>query len=269
MISTSGIPLDLVERLGHASNIIVFTGAGVSAESGVPTFRGQDGLWQKYNAEDLATWQAFERDPRLVWSWYDYRRQIISDVDPNPGHTAIAGMAAVFDKVTVVTQNVDGLHLRAGSEDVVELHGNIWRARCTRELTVCDFCECPLEENPPLCRECGSILRPDVVWFGEPLPMDAYERSHEAACTCDAMLVVGTSAEVRPAATLPLVAKHNGAFVVEVNTHYTPISALIDTTLIGVAGEILPELLDHISEYKGHPEEVPGTTGEVKERSGV
>ncbi len=269
MISTNGIPQDLVERLGHASNIVVFTGAGVSAESGVPTFRGQDGLWQKYNAEDLATWQAFERDPRLVWSWYDYRRQIISGVDPNPGHMAIAEMASVFDKVTVVTQNVDGLHHRAGSKDIVELHGNIWRVRCTHELTVSEFRECPLDVNPPLCKECGSMLRPDVVWYGEPLPMDAYERSHEAACICDAMLVVGTSAQVRPAATLPLVAKHNGAFVVEINTHYTPISALIDTTLIGAAGDILPELLASVSECMGPKGDAAGAAGGVKERSGV
>ena len=243
MEPASGIAHGLIERLGRSSRLVVLTGSGVSSESGIPTFRGDEGLWRQHRPEDLATWEAFERDPELVWSWYDYRRRIIADAEPNKGHTAIARLEGEFDDFTLVTQNVDGLHERAGSGGPVELHGNIWRARCTKEHTTVDLPENPLVPIPPKCAQCGALLRPDVVWFGEPLPMEAYEASHQAASTCDAMLVVGTSAVVRPAASLPLVAKHNGAFVVEVNANYTPISALIDATLIGRAGEVLPKLV--------------------------
>lgn len=241
-----GISERLVARLGSARSMVVLTGAGVSRESGVPTFRGEEGLWEKHRAEELATWKAFEQDPALVWRWYDYRRRLIADVEPNPAHGAIAELEGAFERFVLVTQNTDGLHLRAGSTDPVELHGNIWRARCVREHTVVDLLETPLPTIPPRCDVCDSLLRPDVVWFGEPLPVDAYEASHEAASTCEAMLVVGTSAMVRPAASLPLVAKHNGAFVVEVNVGFTPISTLIDSTLMGKAGEILPRLVERV-----------------------
>ncbi len=251
MEPAAGITERLVERLSCAARMTILTGAGVSHESGVPTFRGEDGLWGKYRAEELATWRAFEADPELVWRWYDYRRQLIADVNPNPAHLAIARLESACDSVVLVTQNVDGLHARAGSTAPVELHGNIWRARCTREQTTLHLPDNPLSEIPPLCPKCGSLLRPDVVWFGEPLPNDAYERADEAACSCDAMLVVGTSAMVRPAASLPLVAKHNGALVVEVNVGLTPISALIDATLVGKAGDVLPELVDRILEHTG------------------
>jgi NAD-dependent deacetylase len=228
----------------------------VSQESGVPTFRGEEGLWRQYRAEELATWQAFETDPALVWSWYDYRRQIVADSEPNPAHLAIVDLEHTYPSFTLITQNTDGLHQRAGSGGIVELHGNIWRARCTRERcpsyqALCDLPETPLREIPPVCGKCGALLRPDVVWYGEPLPMEAYERSHEIASRCDAMLVVGTSAVVHPAASLPLVAKHNGAFVVEVNTAYTPISALVDATLIGRAGDILPQVSSRVQELIG------------------
>jgi NAD-dependent deacetylase len=247
---SSGITDDLIERLSRADHVVVFTGAGVSQESGVPIFRGRDGLWRNHSAEDLATADAFDHDPELVWSWYDYRRQIIADAEPNAAHRAIAELEGVFPRVDLVTQNVDGLHARAGSSDPIELHGNIWRARCTRELTVGEFRETPLSENPPRCRACGALLRPDVVWFGEPLPVKAFEASRRAAQSCDAMLVVGTSAVVRPAASLPLVAKHNGATVVEVNTGYTPFSVLIDATLLGTAGSVMPELVGRIAERR-------------------
>lgn len=243
MEAAGGISERLVERLGSARSLVVLTGAGVSRESGVPTFRGEDGLWEKHRAEDLATWDAFERDPVLVWRWYDYRRRLIADVEPNQAHRAIAELEPAFDRFVLVTQNVDDLHRRAGNSAPVELHGNIWRARCVKEHSVIDLTETPLQEIPPHCSACGSLLRPDVVWFGEPLPVEAYEASYEAASTCEAMLVVGTSAMVRPAASLPLVAKHNGAFVVEVNVGFTPISTLIDASLIGKAAEILPKLV--------------------------
>lgn len=264
MRPSSAITEELVERLGRAESLAILTGSGVSKESGIPTFRGRDGLWQNYRAEDLATWEAFERDPALVWRWYEYRRQMIDDAEPNPAHRAIAVLEAAYDRAVVITQNVDGLHQRAGSKAVVELHGSIWQARCTKEHTVVDLPETPLGTCPPRCRSCGALLRPDVVWFGEPLPVEAYERSHEAACSSDAMLVVGTSAVVRPAASLPLVAKHNGALVVEVNREFTPISALIDTTLIGEAGGILPDLVARVLESKGGLRETRATNSPVK-----
>jgi NAD-dependent deacetylase len=258
MEPTSGVTKRLVERLSMATELAVLTGAGVSQESGVPTFRGEEGLWRQYRAEELATWRAFEGDPHLVWSWYDYRRQLISDAEPNPAHRAIAELERAYQRFSLITQNTDGLHDRAGSTAPIELHGNIWRARCTRDRCtsyqdVFDLPESPLETIPPLCPECGAVLRPDVVWYGEPLPMDAYERSHEIASSCDAMLVVGTSAVVHPAASLPLVAKHNGAFVVEVNTAYTPISALVDATLVGRAGDVLPRIAERVLELAGNP----------------
>jgi NAD-dependent deacetylase len=267
MQPSSGIGQSLIERLSRSSLMVVLTGAGVSSESGVPTFRGEGGLWRQYRAEELATWEAFERDPELVWRWYDYRRQLIADVTPNPAHDAIARLERGLGRFKLVTQNVDGLHARAGSKDPVELHGNIWKARCVKEGTVIDLDECPLTTIPPLCETCGSLLRPDVVWFGEPLPADAYETSYEAASSCDAMLVVGTSAVMRPAASLPLVAKHNGAFVVEVNTGFTPISALIDATLIGKAGDILPEISDRVLDLVGEAGKNPKEAGEVPKRT--
>ena len=250
MDSPSGVTQELVERLGRASRLVVLTGAGVSSESGIPTFRGRDGLWENYGAEDLATWEAFQSDPELVWRWYEYRRQMIADTTPNPAHTAIADLETLCDEFMLVTQNIDGLHSRAGSTNPVELHGNIWRGRCTKEQTLIDLPDTPLPELPPRCERCGALVRPDVVWFGEPLPPDAYDAAYDAASSCDAMLVVGTSALVRPASSLPLVAKHNGGFVVEINTEYTAISVLIDTTLIGRAGEILPSLVEALTDVR-------------------
>jgi len=248
MEPAAGITERLVERLRRARRLVVLTGAGVSSESGVPTFRGKNGLWESYRAEELATGQAFEADPALVWRWYDYRRRLIADVEPNPAHHAIARLESAIEGFSLITQNVDGLHHQAGNSAPVELHGNIWRARCTREGLVKELRENPLREIPPHCPKCGALLRPDVVWYGEPLPSHAYEQADAAARSCDAMLVVGTSAMVRPAASLPLIAKHNGAFVVEVNIALTPISVLIDASLTGRAGEILPELVDRVLE---------------------
>jgi NAD-dependent deacetylase len=257
----------VAERLGRARNVVVLTGSGVSRESGVPTFRGEAGLWREHRPEELATLEAFERNPELVWRWYDYRRQLIADVAPNPAHEAIARLEPVFEAFTLVTQNVDGLHARAGSTRPLELHGNIWRARCMGDQEVFELLENPLSEIPPRCKRCGSLLRPDVVWFGEPLPSEAYDASYEAASSCDAMLVVGTSAVVRPAASLALVAKHNGAFVIEVNINYTPISVLIDVSLIGKAGEVLPELVEKVLQTVGEARENAPAAGDLKERA--
>jgi len=234
-------------RLRRARAIAVLTGAGISAESGVPTFRGEGGLWRQFRAEDLATPEAFARDPRLVWEWYDWRRQKVAACRPNPAHEALARLESRAVEFLLVTQNIDDLHRKAGSRRLVELHGNIWRVRCQREATVSALPDVPLREIPPRCR-CGATLRPDVVWFGEALPAGALAEATRAAETCDLFLAVGTSALVQPAASLPLAAKQHGATVIEVNPDPTPISHLVDASLQGKAGEVLPALLAALAE---------------------
>jgi NAD-dependent deacetylase len=204
--------------LAGARHVAVLTGAGISAESGIPTFRDAlTGLWSRYRAEDLATPEAFARDPALVWSWYRMRREAVLAATPNAGHVALARLATLVPRLTLVTQNVDGLHARAGSTDVVELHGSIVRARCVAHGHLADRWDEP-ESPPPRCATCGAPLRPDVVWFGELLPPDALERARTAAATCDAFLSVGTSNLVEPAASLPWIAAARGAEVIVVNT---------------------------------------------------
>jgi NAD-dependent deacetylase len=237
----------LDERILRAKRVIVLTGAGVSAESGVPTFRGADGLWRRHRAEDLATPGAFARDPRLVWEWYDWRRQLIATRQPNAAHEAIAALETHVPDFLLVTQNVDGLHRRAGSRRMAELHGNLWRVRCLTEGAVTDNLEVPLPSLPPRCA-CGALLRPDVVWFGEALPTDAIRTAWDAAESCDVMLVVGTSALVQPAASLPMVAKAHGAYVAEVNLEATPLTRIADESHCGKAGEILPRLLGPLAQ---------------------
>jgi NAD-dependent deacetylase len=226
----------------EAPSVAVLTGAGVSAESGVPTFRGKGGLWRSYRAEDLATPRAFRNDPTLVWEWYDWRRALIGECRPNAAHHTLAEMEAQLRDFVLITQNVDGLHHRAGSRNVVELHGNIWRLRCTRSCRPpWEEPRVPLPEIPPRCGQCGALARPDVVWFGESLPEDALEAAFAAARRCQVMLVVGTSAVVQPAASLPLLALQHGAHVVEVNPHPTPLSGLVSEVIRRPAAEALPE----------------------------
>ena len=218
-------------------------GAGISQESGVPTFRGKDGLWRKYRAEELATFEAFSSNPNVVWEWYNYRKGLISGVEPNPGHYALYEMEKVFDEFFIITQNVDGLHRRVGSENVIEIHGNIMRSRCIK----CNSCcyDVPIEDEVielPRC-VCGGLLRPDVVWFGEVIPEDLLLRSYELLTRCEILFVVGTSGYVHPAASFPSLAKGHGAYLVEVNVDETMISDIMDETLIGKSGEILPELV--------------------------
>lgn len=220
--------------------VVVLTGAGISAESGVPTFRGAEGLWRTFRPEDLATPEAFARNPTLVWEWYDWRRQRIANCRPNPAHRVLVEMEAALPDFTLVTQNVDGLHQAAGSRRVLELHGNIWRVRCTRCGRVGENRRVPLPEIPPRCT-CGGLLRPDVVWFGEPLPSSVLEEAWDAAVRCRWMLVIGTSALVQPAASLPVVAHRNGARLVEVNVSDTPLTPLADEVLRGPVGEVLPQ----------------------------
>jgi NAD-dependent deacetylase len=229
-------------RLRKARRVVALTGAGISAESGVPTFRGPGGLWGQYRPEDLATPEAFERDPRLVWEWYAFRREMIAPLQPNPAHHALVALEKRSPEFLLATQNVDGLHSAAGSARVVELHGTIWRLRCTSCDQERDDRTVPLAEVPPRC-DCGALLRPGVVWFGEALPEEAVTTAFEAAKAADVVLVVGTSSLVYPAAALPQVARAAGAFVVEVNPEATPLTPLADVSLRGPAAALVPALV--------------------------
>lgn len=227
---------------GQFRRIAVLTGAGISSESGVPTFRGEAGLWREYRPEELATPGAFARNPKLVWEWYNWRRGLVAMCQPNPAHQTLAVMEAKLPAFTLITQNVDGLHNLAGNRQVIELHGNIWRMRCTREATTHIDRRAQLPQLPPHCASCGSILRPDVVWFGEPLPAGTMTAAIEAAANCDVILVIGTSAVVQPAATIPLIAKENGAALVEINPQATSLSEYADMVLRQPAAQALPQL---------------------------
>ena len=234
----------LVRALRRARRIGVLTGAGISAESGIPTFRdAQTGLWARFRPEELATADAFRRDPQLVWDWYEWRRGLVAGAAPNAAHLALARLQALGPELTLVTQNVDGLHQRAGSVDVVELHGNIHRSKCFVEDSVVDAWPATAE-RPPRCPRCGAHLRPDVVWFGESLPPQAIARAEAAARECDLFFSIGTSAAVYPAAQLPVTALQNGATVVEVNKDPTPLTRAATFSLLGAAGALLPTLLD-------------------------
>ena len=230
----------LIEVLQEASRVVVLTGAGISAESGIPTFRGEEGLWKKYRPEELATPTAFSQDPKLVWEWYDWRRGIIGQKEPNPGHKVIARWEETFPTVSLITQNIDGLHQKAGSKNIWELHGNIWKLRCTEEGTITENYNTPLKEIPPLCPNCGALLRPHVVWFGESLSPTILQKSIQLSSECDVMFVIGTSAVVQPAASLPFEASEAGAKIVEINLDPTPLSLYADFSIRGKSGEILP-----------------------------
>jgi len=229
-----------------ARKVAVLTGAGVSAESGIPTFRGPGGLWRNFRPEELATPEAFARDPRLVWEWYAWRREIIAAARPNAAHLVLARMEEFYPDFTLITQNIDGLHQAAGSKNVVELHGNIWRVRCLREGRIMEHREVPPARIPPLC-ECGGLLRPDVVWFGEALPEEELSRAFAAAESCEVMLVVGTSGVVQPAASLPYLVRRRGGAVIEFNTERTPISQIATRSFFGPAARVLPELWEGVA----------------------
>jgi NAD-dependent protein deacetylase/lipoamidase len=237
-------PSDLIQTLRDAGRVVALTGSGISAESGVPTFREAQtgGLWARYDPQQLATPEAFASDPRLVWEWYEWRRNLVTDAEPNPGHRALAELERQIPDFTLVTQNVDGLHARAGSRNVVELHGNILRSKCSLEGEVAE----PEEHDdsiPPHCPRCGAFLRPDVVWFGEMLPVQALETASEAARRCDLFLSIGTSSLVHPAASLPYEALESAATLVEINPSQTPLTQHANFVLQGRAGEVLPNLL--------------------------
>lgn len=225
-----------------ASSVVALTGAGISAESGIPTFRGDGGLWRNFRAEELATPEAFARDPKLVWEWYDWRRGIIAKAEPNLAHSALVKLERSMRDFTLVTQNVDGLHDRAGSYRILKLHGDIWRLRCVACGADWPDRRVPLPKIPPKC-QCGGIARPAVVWFGESLPPGILAEAQHATESADVLLVVGTSAVVYPAASLIPLAKRSGAKVIEVNPDETPMSPLADCSLRGLSGEVLPQLI--------------------------
>jgi NAD-dependent deacetylase len=232
-------PRGLISALRGSTRTVVLTGSGISAESGVPTFReAQTGLWARFDPQELVTPEAFERNPGLVWDWYAWRRKLVAEARPNPGHLAISGMQELFPDLTLVTQNVDGLHQRAGSREVIELHGNIRRTKCSLEgIEVGEYDD---TESPPVCPSCGTALRPGVVWFGEMLPPVALESASEASRGSDVFLSIGTSSLVYPAAALPFAALENGATLVEVNPGETPLTSRVDYVLRGPAGDVLP-----------------------------
>jgi len=232
---------ELRKTIRKYDKVAVLTGAGISAESGIPTFRGANGLWRRYRPEDLANPFAFERDPKLVWEWYDWRRSIIKSSFPNAAHYILAEMENYYKNFTLITQNVDGLHKKAGSKNIIELHGNIWKMQCIIEKKVIENYETPLKELPPKCN-CKALMRPYVVWFGEELHPGVYETALKAATNCELFIVIGTSAVVQPAASLPVYAKESKALLIEINVEESPLTPLIDVFIKGKAAEVLPQL---------------------------
>jgi NAD-dependent deacetylase len=242
---------NLISTLRNAKSVCVLTGAGISAESGVPTFRGEEGLWKKFRPEELANFNAFIRNPELVWEWYAYRRKLIHGVKPNPAHHGLVALERSVKSFTLVTQNVDNLHRRAGSKNVLELHGNIERSYCIQCRALVPEPTLEAVTGVPRCTQCGGLIRPDVVWFGEMLPLEVFSKAEAAARQCDIFFSIGTSAIVFPAASLPYTALDHGAFVVELNLEPTDLSSRAHEALTGKAGEILPDLL---SQAGIHPE---------------
>jgi NAD-dependent deacetylase len=250
-MNITDLPLKFFESLSLAKNVTVLTGAGISAESGIKTFRDPDGLWSKFNPAELASMDGFMSNPKLVWDWYQYRREIINSAQPNPGHFAIAEMQNLFPNFKLITQNVDRLHQRSGSEHVIELHGNIIENYCVK-------CNAPFMGNfdtadkvVPKCKNCNGLIRPAVVWFGEMLPVDALKNAEIASKKSDFFFSIGTSAEVYPAANLPLLAKSSGAVVIEINPNETAISGYMDYTFKMPSGEALPILINEIKKIRG------------------
>jgi len=235
----------IIEQIKDIQKIVFVTGAGISQESGIPTFRDKDGLWRNYNAMELATIDAFYKNPKLVWEWYNERRRNIFSTRPNLGHKAITKLEK-YAEVVILTQNIDGLHQKAGSTKVLELHGSIVKIKCS----VCDFKDeiiTEFSEIPPLCK-CGNILRPDVVWFGESLPQDVWQKAIIFSSQCDLMIIVGTSLVVSPANTLPIYAKQNNAILIEINPKKTDMSSEMDLVIRNTSARVLPKFVSMFKE---------------------
>jgi NAD-dependent deacetylase len=241
---TPEISSGLINRLREAESVVFFTGAGMSAESGIPTFRGKDGIWNKLKPEELANFNAFMRNPEMVWEWYKYRRSIVHNSQPNEGHKTIAKLQDIIKNVTVVTQNVDNLHRRAGSSSIYELHGNIERNYCIKCRTFYNE-DIDIKDKVPKC-SCGGLIRPDVVWFGEMLPEDVFEGAETVSARSDIFFVVGTTGIVYPAASMIYIAKRAGAYIVEVNIEETEVSQAADESYYGEAGRILPAIYNEL-----------------------
>ena len=239
-------PREVLEILKASNRVVVMTGAGISAESGVPTFRqAQTGLWAKYDPSQLATPEAFQRDPKLVWDWYTWRRDLISRSIPNRGHLALVDLESYYPEFTLITQNVDGLHRQAGSTRLIELHGNIFRTKCSRDgRLIADTNESP--DSPPLCPDCGSFLRPDVVWFGESLASGTLKKALEGVESCQVFISIGTSTLIEPAASVPFLALQKGATVIEINPQATPLTPMSHHLFRANAGDVLPDLTAEI-----------------------
>jgi NAD-dependent deacetylase len=251
---------DLLNRLGRARNVVVLTGAGMSAESGVPTFRdAQTGIWEKFRAEDLATPQAFAANPERVWQWYEERRAIIRSARPHAGHHSLVVLESLIPNLSLVTQNVDGLHQLAGSKNVTELHGNIFRSKCHisgRPISA-EWLAGSAHAVPPSPYVSRGFARPDVVWFGETLPRQALETALRASEHCDFFISAGTTSLVQPAASLPMLALEHGASVIEINPHETPLSPHAHQCLRGLASEVLGKLVNQLSSWKSDPGQGP------------
>jgi NAD-dependent deacetylase len=234
--------LDIRDRIHRARSVTVLTGAGISADSGVPTFRGADGLWKNFRPEELASPDAFARDPRLVWEWYNWRRELVATKHPNAAHDTLVTLEQRIERFWLITQNVDGLHALAGSTRLSEIHGNIWKVRCTQCHQVSPNRDLPLV-YPPTCSDCSELLRPHIVWFGESLDPEVLARSYQALQDCEILLIIGTSGVVYPAASFASLAKDGGAFVVELNMEITSNSAVVDVSFQGRAKDLVPLLL--------------------------
>ncbi len=224
-------------RLRNASSIAVLTGAGISAESGVPTFRGKEGIWNGGKVEELATPKSMYENPDQFWQFYNERRQKLEQISPNLGHYALVDIERHFEEFTIITQNIDDLHRRAGTKNLIELHGNIYRDKCTK----CGH----LQESAAgtrSCAKCGGLIRPDVVLFGENLEENVLKKAQEAAAVCEVFFSIGTSSVVEPAASLPYLAKANGAYIVEINIEQTPLSIHANESMRGMSGKILPQI---------------------------
>ena len=237
------------ELVNEADKITVLSGAGISAESGIPTFRGDGGLWNNYRPEELATPKAFFENPEIVWQWYDWRRSLMKKAEPNAGHFALTELQRQKKDFNLITQNVDGLHQKAGTQDLIEIHGNLWEMRCTSCNRIEKSYEVPLPVIPPKCSACGEMMRPNIVWFGEIIPIQIIDRCIIAIEECDLLLIVGTSGMVEPAASFGIMAKKKEIPVIELNLDHTPNTGLYDISIRAKSGEILPLLVESGTTY--------------------